>query len=230
MSRVRLRDEDIARAAALVCEAMILPDPKDCRYTFSEAFERKMERLIRVEKRHSNGRMFLKRALAIVVATLLGMTTWLAIDTDARAAFTKWIREVYETRIIYRSMGSDETLQLPRYTIEAVPMGYEILFEGERNNHGYEIWENTTNPKKRILFEYSWNSESRLNIVLEPEKYVYEVLNIGEYEAEWYEAKDGGKTNFLIWIDDVRGHVFSIDSDFSKIEVLHMAESVKLVK
>ena len=30
MSRVKLRDEDIARAAARVCEAMILPEPKDC--------------------------------------------------------------------------------------------------------------------------------------------------------------------------------------------------------
>lgn len=230
MSRVRLRDEDIARAAALVCEAMILPDPKDCRYTFSEAFERKMERLIRAEKRHSNSRMFLKRALAMVVAALLGMATWLSIDTDARAAFAKWIREVYETRIIYRSMGKPEDSQLPKYNIQAVPEGYEIVKEGEKDKFRYFIWEKTSETKDRIVFLYRWNNDSRMNIVLEPEEYMHEHLKVGTYSAEWHQAINNQESNLLMWVDEGKGIIFSIDSTLTKAEILGMAESVKLTK
>lgn len=230
MSRIKLRDKDIARAAALVCEAMILPDPKDCCYTFSETFERKMEKLVRVEERHSNGRMFLKRALAIVVAAMLGMTTWLAIDTDARAAFTKWIREVYENCIVYRSMGEIKSYNIEQYTLEYIPDGYALIDMGKKDNQGFAVWEKIGEENDLIYFEYRWNNNSRLSIMLQPENYIYSPVEVLEKDADWYQSINKNKSNLLVWVDETKNIVFSIDTICSQLDTLHMAESICLVK
>ena len=105
----RLKDEDIAYAAGLVCQAMIasLPDPEECRFTFSARFERKMETLIKTQKRQGGHRAFVKWVLTVLLSILVSAGIWLTVDVEARAAVMSWIREIYEDRIIYRSSGKD---------------------------------------------------------------------------------------------------------------------------
>ena len=44
----------------------------------------------------------LRRVAAAFLAATVGVSVWLAVDTDARAAFVGWVRELYEHSIVYR--------------------------------------------------------------------------------------------------------------------------------
>ena len=98
-----LTDEMLARAAKSVGETMLasLPDPEDCRHAFSPEFERSMERLIQKAKRKTRIRRCLQSIAVAALAVVIGLSAWLAVDTEARAAMVEWVRTVYEDSIVY---------------------------------------------------------------------------------------------------------------------------------
>ena len=88
-----LTDEMLARAAKSVGETMLasLPDPEDCRHAFSPEFERSMERLIQKAKRKTRIRRCLQSIAVAALAVVIGLSAWLAVDTEARAAMVEWV-------------------------------------------------------------------------------------------------------------------------------------------
>ena len=86
--------DDLLRAAAVdVRNAMLvaLPAPEECSHTFSPQFEQKMQKLIRQQKA---GYRLLRQAAAVFFALLIGSSVWLMVNTEARAAFFRWVQEV----------------------------------------------------------------------------------------------------------------------------------------
>lgn len=97
--------------------------PEECRHVFSLSFEKKMRRLLR-KQRHPFAHRMLQRAAAIFLTALVGIGTWLAVDMQARAAFFRWCKEVYENQVIYRFYG-EQRGQTDVYRPAWLPDGYE---------------------------------------------------------------------------------------------------------
>ena len=127
-----ITDEMLRVAAGMSLEAYVSYlesdyDPSD-QHVFSEEFEKKMRKLIRKAK-HPVFYQVAKRVAVILLAVLLSAGVWMSVDTEARAAFFGWVKEMYETYFVYRYSG--ESVEAENEYIKPVwiPDGYELLFE-----------------------------------------------------------------------------------------------------
>lgn len=77
-------------------------------HEFSASFEKKIKKL-RKRADHPYFYKTLHKAAAVILAILISGSAWLAVDTEARAAFFGWVKEIYETYFVYRfASNSDE--------------------------------------------------------------------------------------------------------------------------
>ena len=78
-------------------------------HEFSASFEKKIRKL-RKRADHPYFYKTLHKAAAVILAILISGSAWLAVDTEARAAFFGWVREIYETYFVYRFAKDDGKL------------------------------------------------------------------------------------------------------------------------
>lgn len=105
-----ITDEMLRIAAARSCEIYVAYlergyDPEN-QHEFSPQFEKNIKKL----KRKADHPVFYhttKRIASIVLAILISGGVWLAVDVEARVAFVGWIKEIYETYMVY--IFEDET-------------------------------------------------------------------------------------------------------------------------
>lgn len=92
--RDQLTDEMLTQAAKQVAESMkaSLPVPKECHHEFPPEFERDMKRLAAQTERRRHMRRYLQRVAAACLAVVISLSTWLAVDAEARAAFVQWVK------------------------------------------------------------------------------------------------------------------------------------------
>ena len=104
MNEFPFTEADLKAAAIAVSDSMLasLPKPDEIEHEFSEGFLKKMDALLALDKRRQRARSIARRVAVIFLAILLGLSTWLAVDTEAQATAMKWIREVIEDNIYYR--------------------------------------------------------------------------------------------------------------------------------
>ena len=125
-----ITDEMIAEAAAKYNDALIQywQNVEMEEHEFSSKFERKMRRLIWKVK-YPYMHKALRSVACILIAFLISFASVLTFNVEARAAFTRWIREVYEDSIVYEFFGDrSETASLD-YRVTWVPDGYELVDE-----------------------------------------------------------------------------------------------------
>ena len=183
-----------------------------------------------MKKPRSAWRVALKRVAMFFLALLIGASVWLAADKGARAAFQRWIREVYENSVVYRFFGSPEET-FPQYELKWVPEGYELATEIESVD--------SNNKQKDVLYE---NSETGDSFIFSYQSFSEDIsMTIGGYEDQVmpesepciingldgiYYPKDRFGVSNLVWTDDKHSIVLSIDSTLDKDTMLHIAESV----
>ena len=229
MKRYNFTNADLRCAAAVVCNAMLeqLPKPSECRHTFSEEFEQKMQELMKHKNHHHSAwHRFAQRAAAVILAVLLGLGAWLAVDQDARAAVARWIREVYENSVFYRFSGEASIDQNHTYELAWVPDGYEkvnqvstgttqtVVYQSKDSTFTF-LWHNT---HEGSLYKFDGTKGEGIPVL------------INGLEGHYYPAANSNSTNDLVWIDDNSKTLFSISSYLPFEDILHIAESVKLVK
>ncbi|MBO4915120.1 MAG: DUF4367 domain-containing protein, partial [Oscillospiraceae bacterium] len=177
-----------------------------------------------VKKQRKTWRIALKRVAMFFLALLVGASVWLAVDEGARAAFQRWVREVYENSVVYRFFGSPEEA-FPQYELKWVPEGYELESEIESVD--------SNNKQKDILYE---NRETGDSFIFSYQSFSEDIsMTIGGYEDQampesepctingldgTYYPKDCFGVSNLVWTDDKHGIVLSIDSTLDKDTML----------
>lgn len=98
-------------------------------HEFSEPFERKIRKL----KKRADHPYFYKmmhKVAVIILAVLIGGSAWLAVDTEARASFFGWVKEVYEELFIYHfEDGRTSNEGKNNYYLTWIPEGYTQILE-----------------------------------------------------------------------------------------------------
>lgn len=225
-----ITDEMLCTAAGTSLEAYVSYlevdyDPSN-QHVFSEEFEKKMRKLIR-QARHPVFYQVAKRVAVILLAVLLSATAWLSVDTQARAAFFGWIREVYETHIVYRFTGEKSTDDFSHYTLGWLPEGYEEVSTVSDNDMTDILYINANNSEEGLIFSYYRVHSGALLEILEPVGACHEVLIHG-LPGHFYSAAEAGSTNSLVWVDEERGIVLSLSSFLSETDMLYIAENIFL--
>ena len=239
MSEYVLTDAALRQAAAQVRDAMLSaqPSPSACEHEFSPAFEEKMARLTVRVRRRERRRRLTRQVAAVFLALLLGSGAWLALDTEARAGFVSWVREIYEDSVIYRSYISHDELSepLPLYEIGWLPEGYEKTKEDYNDTMYSAVYKNPEDVKNGLktsfVFNYSYMFDGGYTkLAADEDSYLIETLTINGMTAHFYQALDPSDTNNLIWIDEENSILFELNSHLEKTVIFAIAESVKLAK
>ena len=113
-------------------------------HEFSASFEKKIRKL-RKRADHPYFYKTLHKAAAVILAILISGSAWLAVDTEARAAFFGWVKEHYEMFFVYRFAGKSEEVTEPiQYQLELIPDGYSEKMTIDENGSVTVIYADNT--------------------------------------------------------------------------------------
>ena len=172
-----------------------------------------------------------QKAAVILLVFSLSLGSLMAVSPTVRAAVVRWVTEWYETHVVYRFSGEQLSGEMPKYEITDLPEGY---VEDERVD-----W-----PTYISIIYRKANDENAPWIYL---RYVYmqqgTVNNIGTegadiipvtvngIEGQLYLARNPDESDSTItWIDPDKNIAFIVDAALDADSILHIAESVSLVK
>ena len=172
-----------------------------------------------------------QKAAVILLVFSLSLGSLMAVSPTVRAAVVGWVTEWYETQVVYRFSGEQLSGEMPQYEITNLPEGY---VEDERVD-----W-----PTYISIIYRKANDENAPWIYL---RYVYmqqgTVNNIGTegadiipvtvngIEGQLYLARNPDESDSTItWIDPDKNIAFIVDAALDADSILHIAESVSLVK
>lgn len=221
-----ITDEMLRKAAENADTALMeqLEPLAGCTYQFSDAFEKKMKKMLWREK-HPGLSFIRKGAACIVVVVLVGISALLTFDSTARSAVTGWIKEQYEKYVKYYFSGDSEVKEKKNYYLGYVPEGYEEIerYEGEE-----DIWITYANSEGQYLnFIYMDSSSESALFIMQQEQLEKESVIVAGNLADFYESQSSEIASELIWIDEENENLFDISGFFSKEELIHIAECIQ---
>lgn len=220
-------DDDLRQAASILRQRMLdsLPAPDDCHYEASSELQEKIDQIIIRDRHRTTFRKIRNWAAMIALCVLLSYSAWLAVNTEARAAFFQWVREVYEDSVIYYFFGEKSSDELPRFSLTGLPSEYEETVFQEPFMHTV-IYQSEMDM---IILTYQRIDENtRLSFVSSDMD--HEIVTLDNYTADFYKSKDPSLTNELVWIDEESCLAFCISSFMEKDILIELANSVEQMK
>ena len=194
-------------------------------YEPSDLFEKKIRKLFHRAK-HPYFYKAIQRIASIFLAAILVGSMYLAVDTEARAAFLGWIKEVYEHSIVYRIMPSSAAKDLPHYELTWLPDGFGEPDIYENETVYSALYQNSSTGEIVIFDYYRLSSEVQAKLFTDQQP---EHVLVNGIIADFYAASSDSESNNLLWIDTEAGVFCAIDSNLSKDVILQIAESIYLV-
>ena len=163
----------------------------------------------------------------MLLAAFVGLGAWLLVDGDARATFLRWVREVYETHLLYRFQGEAVEADHAAYAPTWLPAGYVETERHELYSQTVIIYENAEGD--RIYFTCMKMQEGNAAGVI-PEGTAEESIEVSGISGMFYRDIAGDDHNLLLWLDEENALYFDLSSSLDFSVMLHIAESVDLVK
>lgn len=188
---------------------------------------------IRWEKNRSRPvwKKYGQRAAAILLVAFIGLGSAMVASPTARAMVLQWFRERYETYVSYRYTQEGSVPEImPEYEITALPEGYQenISERIEWPNYVQYRYENA--DESSILFDYIYMETGAISNIETEGAETIEVM-VNGCEGVIFLPKSPEKTDCtLTWINAEENLQFTIHASMSQNELLHMAESVKLIQ
>lgn len=222
-----ISEHELQKAAAVVRSSMLATLPEEAEGDFSTEFLQQIEKLKSVRKKHQQ---FRKRLVAAVAAFIAAVTMLFTFNTEARAAVITWFKEVFATGAAYWfNEGSADTL--PAFELTEVPEGFVCIYDEALTYSRGMVYQNADNPSELFSFRYGLLQEdSPLTVGFHGEDFTVTGVMVAGCPGDLYISGDSEESHALIWIDEQNGVVFTITMLGDPDVMLHIAESVKLVK
>lgn len=170
-----------------------------------------------------------QKAAVILLVFSLSLGSLMAVSPTVRAAVVRWVTEWYETHIVYRYSGEQITGEMPQYEITDLPEGY--IEDGRVNWPSYVsvVYQNKDTNKTIYLDCTYMQQGSASDYVTDGVEVV--PVTVNGFSGQLFLTDDWeNKWNTITWIDAERNLQFEIDANVNRDVILHMAESVSLVK
>ena len=236
MKNYDLSDRALTLAANRTAEAMLsgLGDARD-EAPPSELFRKKIERLMARERRLHNLRQLGRSAAMLAVAFLAVSGIWLAIDTDARASLTGWVREILGNYAEYHFADQGDWPQLQHYEPGWLPAGYEEV-EREEGYFSVRLVYARPDREETIVFKYIVADDDSYAQVFETGGPV-EPQSVGIYtasgeilEGDYYKGTEKSPENTLIWMSADGKMVLGLNSALEGSILTRIAEEMEEVR
>ena len=180
----------------------------------------------------------LQKAAMILLVFSLSLGSLMAVSPTVRAAVVRWVVEWYETscetNITYRYSGEQIDGEMPLYEIMDLPEGY-VEDESERIEWPHYTSFTYYNPNKEndqgIILDYIYMAQgAAANFLIDDDDEIIPVT-VNGLEGQLFLAKDWeNRRSVLTWIDPENNIQLSIMAAMDADSILHIAESVSLVK
>lgn len=196
-------------------------DPKH-QHVFSLKFEKQLKR-IRRRARHPVLYPAIQRIASFLLAILIGGTVWLSVDINARAAFLGWVKEFYETYIVYRFDTNHPRNITEIYRPTWLPEGYQEIYSDYSGNTAEIRYMNTTG--QGLIFGYSINSTNVdwfMDISISTVKQVY----VNGMPANLLLPDGSEMANTIVWTTSDNTS-FYISAFLSEANMIKVAESIQ---
>lgn len=230
MNKAAFTEDELRQAALQVHEAMMAVLTPVTEHEFSFEFHRKMSNLLRKMELHHGIKAAARSVAAIFLALLIGGGALLTFNTDVRAAFFEWVREVYENSAFYQFVGEKEPEVLPYIRPTWMPEGYVEIDAVGNETRQTVIYQNSNDKNGIILFNYNRIHENKQLGLTTESGLVHKDVSVNGYEADIYIPNDDTKAKEILWLDDDLSIVYSISSYADEEIILCIAESVCLVE
>lgn len=233
MRKITYTDEQLKEVCIMYSEALerSLPDLSECvaPFEYSKNFLDKIEKIVLHERRREKISALSRRVASIILAVLIGAGAWLTVDTEARAAFVSWVREVYEDSFIYRYFGEKPEEGLREYEITALPEGYELVAADCTDTMHIKLYQHEDSA---IMIVYYQNHEGRSHIIEKRNEFdcEWKEVYVNGIVSDYYDLKDDALANELLWIDERDGVVFHLSAYLEESEMVRIAESIRIVE
>ena len=205
-------------------------------FTPSRKHQRQMEEMMKDplkwmrKKIRPVGKTIAQKVAVILLVASVSLGGVMAVSPTVRATVIQWVTEWYEINIVYRFLGDDISEKMPEYKIANLPAGFTENTEYRVENPGYiGVWYENQDGDV-ILFDYIYMQQGSAA------GYVTDGSTVVPVEIEGLEGQliksntPDISDSTLVWIDSKKNMQFSISAMLTDSEIIHMAESVNLVK
>ncbi len=223
---MKITDEMLRSAASAYNAAVVLQAEKIHAeaqpHVFSPEFDERIRQLADRTER-SVGRQVLKWAAAILVTLMMTGATWLALDTQARAEFIGWVKELFDNNYSYSYTGEPTTSDyvVIEYELSWLPEGYQKVITAGLDDMPTFIYQNELG--EHFQFAYIKDPES-MEWLIDVDFSQKIQVNIHGYPADLFLPVDSLQGSVIVWSEgDI---AFMISGKLTKEELLCIAENV----
>lgn len=205
-----------------------LPRKEDVpEHTFSEQFEKKMNKLLRRPKRAVHLKTFRRTVAAVMIIAAVMFSTAMTVDAAFRERVIEVVVHVFNELTDYRFVSHEpvtDQYEIPEYT--ETEFGYipDCFIERERNkceNYEYVRYESDDGSFFILDRELVMQGES-VQVILDTEKSEYEIFYLDGKEA-YSNIKNGNSV--ILWTDD--NAVYHLRSNLPLEELKKIASEMK---
>ena len=236
---MKITDEMLYRHAAEARDIWLdtLPDDNEIpEHQFSDEFNKEMDRLITLSHKRKQPSRRLQRIAAMFAVIIIGASSFIGVNAEARAAFVGWVKEVTSEFLIHRYEGdpvaTDDLEKIPvapitdvHYGLTSIPEGYVEVLADYDYNGGSQLFENVAG--QALTFDYTLNSRQSNTIIDAADATQYQTL-VNGYEADVVISNNVNILSSVTWVDD-ENTVFRISSFLGADEMIKLAESIEHV-
>ncbi len=219
--------EAAARTYERYVSALLSDYDPEYRYEFSLNFDKKINKL----KRRADHPVFyqtIRRVAAVILTLLLVGTAWIALDTEARAAFWGWIGKIVDTyfsyHIDYEGGSRDASnAESAEFRPGWLPEGYSEYTVIDPHQMTTVVYIN--DDKEVLSFSYISKHDEE-DLFIDTSQTVIVETVIGDSPAVLFLSQVEDVANAISWADsnDILFHISGFVSDN---DLLKIAESVQ---
>lgn len=168
-----------------------------------------------------------QKAAVILLVFSLSLGSLMAVSPTVRAAVVRWVTEWYETHIVYRYSGEQITGEMPRYEISELPQGYTETIRDVYEAAVSVVYESPSGSM--ICLDYTYMQQGAANIIAPGDDEILDVT-VNGIQGQFFLPHDPADAKTITWIDADSNLQFVVKAFCSETDILHIAESVSLVK
>ena len=220
---------DRLAAAAETASALLLAEAErgfnpDDAWEPSARFQRKL-RPVRHRADHPYFYRSMRHAAGFFLAILIAGSTWVAVDMEARAAVSSWIKGIFGSFFVYQADGGGVVTEIgpDTYRPAWLPEGY---VETSVTNMGSDIIVDYENSENQYLhFIYS-NGNAGSPWFLDMRDITLEKGIVNGNRAELLISSNAEISSGIVWTSSEENVTFQIVAYLDREELIFMAESV----
>ena len=172
-----------------------------------------------------------QKAAVILLVFSLSLGSLMAVSPTVRAAVVRWVTEWYETHVVYRFSGEQIADEMPQYEVTDLPEGYAETERVEWPSYVSIIYQKVNDENAPwIYLQYIYMQQgASSNFEIENADII--PVTVNGLEGQLYLTKDSEQSDSTItWIDPNENILFAVSAALGADDILHIAESVSLVK